>query len=142
MKPTIHRMLLRAFTAQRNRVRPAMSAIGLSPGQPKILDHLAHCERCIQKDLAAVCEIEPATVSKLVDGMESSGLVRREPSPADRRSGCVVITEKGRELQRKAEKEFAVIDSEELAGFTPEEAAAFHSYLSRLYKNLTGKDAE
>ena len=45
MKTPFHLILLKAFHAQRNRVRPSMAEIGLSPGQPKILSHLASHDR-------------------------------------------------------------------------------------------------
>ena len=142
MKTPVYRLIFKVFHAQRNQVRPRMAEIGLSPGQPKILDHLAAGDRCMQKEIAAVCEIEPATVSKLLDGMEGSGLVRRVPSKEDRRSGCVVITEKGRALQRQSRERFDEIASMELAGFTEEEREQFSAYLHRVYRNLTGRETE
>ena len=142
MKTPVYRLIFKVFHAQRNQVRPRMAEIGLSPGQPKILDHLAAGDRCMQKEIAAVCEIEPATVSKLLDGMEGSGLVRRVPSKEDRRSGCVVITEKGRALQRQSRERFDEIASMELAGFTEEEREQFSAYRRRVYRNLTGRETE
>ncbi len=142
MKTPVYRLIFKVFHAQRNQVRPRMAEIGLSPGQPKILDHLAAGDRCMQKEIAAVCEIEPATVSKLLDGMEESGLVRRVPSKEDRRSGCVVITEKGRVLQKQARERFDEIASMELNGFTEEEREQFAAYLCRVYRNLTGRETE
>lgn len=142
MKTPFHLILLKAFHAQRNRVRPSMAEIGLSPGQPKILSHLASHDRCMQKDLAAVCEIEPATVSKLLNGMEEAGLVRRELAQGDKRAGCVSITDKGRALQAQARTRFEEIVARELDGFSEREKEEFTSYLCRMYKNLTGREME
>ena len=142
MKTPFHLILLKAIHAQRNRVRPAMAEIGLSPGQPKILGHLSANDRCMQKDLAAVCEIEPATVSKLLNGMEEAGLVHRETAQGDKRAGCVSITEKGRILQTQAKERFDKIVELELAGFSEQEKTEFSSYLCRMYKNLTGREME
>lgn len=41
-------------------------------------------------------------VSRLIDRMETAGLVRRESCPADRRGAYAVITETGRERLRRA----------------------------------------
>lgn len=142
MKTPIYRLIFKTYHAQRNLVRPRMAEIGLSPGQPKILDHLALGDQCMQKEIAAVCEIEPATVSKLLDGMEDAGLVTRSPSQGDRRSGCITITEKGRILQRQSKERFDEIAALELDGFTEEEREQFHSYLCRVYRNLTGRETE
>jgi DNA-binding MarR family transcriptional regulator len=142
MNTPLHLVLLKTYYAQRNLVRPAMAEIGLSPGQPKILGYLAGHDRCLQKDLAARCEIEPATVSKLLDGMETAGLVERVAVENDKRATCIAITERGRALQTKAKERFHNIMKQELGGFSEEEAEQFLSYLSRVYYNLTGREID
>lgn len=52
MKTPFHLIILKAFHAQRNQVRPYMAELGLSPGQPKILGFLTLRDRCMQKELA------------------------------------------------------------------------------------------
>jgi len=39
----------------------------------------------IQNELASLCEVEPITVGRLVDRLESRGLLERRIDPADRR---------------------------------------------------------
>jgi DNA-binding MarR family transcriptional regulator len=46
--------------------------------------------------------VHPTGITKLVDKLESSGLVRREPNPADRRGTLVRITPGGRRLGTEA----------------------------------------
>lgn len=142
MKTPLHLALLKTYYAQRNLVRPAMAEIGLSPGQPKILNYLAEHDHSLQKDVAARCEIEPATVSKLLDGMERAGLVERSAVEGDKRATRVAITEKGRELQKQAKERFRAIVKRELKGFSKEEAERFFTYLSRVYHNLTGREID
>jgi len=38
-----------------------------------------------QSELAAICEVEPITVARLVDRLEKRGLLERRPDPNDRR---------------------------------------------------------
>jgi DNA-binding MarR family transcriptional regulator len=38
-----------------------------------------------QNEMAAICEVEPITVARLVDRLEARGLVERRPDPTDRR---------------------------------------------------------
>lgn len=81
-------LVYRAYHAQRNALRPGMNAVGLSPGQPKILHYLLTHDGCMQRELADSCDIEPATVSRLLDKMEEDGLVRREVPPKRTRSAA------------------------------------------------------
>ena len=52
MKTPFHLLLIRTYHAQKNRLRPEMAGIGLSPGQPKILNRLMEKDCCMQKKLA------------------------------------------------------------------------------------------
>ena len=139
MNTAFHTLLLKTFYAQRNRVRPSMNALGLSPGQPKILLRLGEKNGCRQKDLAEFCEIEPATVSKLLTGMETAGLIERTALTDDKRSGCVTLTEKGQRLREEAEARFSAIEEEAFRGFTDREKEETARYLHRIYHNLTGR---
>ena len=110
MKLPFHLLVLKAYHAQRNRIRPAIYEAGLSPGQPKILYVLILHGPCMQKELAAACEIDPATISRILGNMESAGLIERE-SGKDKRAARVQITEKGRQAQAAVKTRFAPVSS-------------------------------
>src|SRR5665811_26977 len=53
-------------------------------------------------ELASTIVLSPSGLSKLLDRMEASGLLRREPDPRDARSTFSQLTPRGRALVRKA----------------------------------------
>jgi DNA-binding MarR family transcriptional regulator len=53
-------------------------------------------------ELAASLLLSPSGLSKLLDRMEASGLVRRDPDPRDARAAFAAITPHGRSLARNA----------------------------------------
>jgi DNA-binding MarR family transcriptional regulator len=53
-------------------------------------------------DLASSIMLSQSGLSKLLDRMEGSGLVRRDPDPRDARSAFATITPLGRSLVRRA----------------------------------------
>lgn len=132
-------LVYRAYHAQRNALRPGMNAVGLSPGQPKILHYLLTHDGCMQRELADSCDIEPATVSRLLDKMEEDGLVRREVPPKRTRSCCVSLTDRGREAHAQWRQLCLETEAHALQDFSEEERARFRDYLNRMYRNLTGK---
>lgn len=73
----------------------------LTPGQPKILEFLETGEGSQQKEIAAACRIEPATVTSLLSYMEQARLIERREENGDHRSQHVYLTPKGRQNMRK-----------------------------------------
>jgi DNA-binding MarR family transcriptional regulator len=55
-------------------------------------------------DLASTVVLSPSGLSKLLDRMEDSGLIRRNPDPRDARATFATLTPSGRSLVRKARK--------------------------------------
>lgn len=53
-------------------------------------------------ELAAAIALSPSGLSKLLDRMDASGLVRRDPDPDDARAAFATITPRGRALARSA----------------------------------------
>lgn len=132
-------LILKVFHAQKNRVRPAMAEIGLSPGQPKLLTFLALHGKCLQKELAAACDIEPATISRLLNLLEENGLIARSDCTGDRRAVAVDLTAEGRQLyENEIRVRIGKINSAALTGFSEAERREFECYLRRMYRNLTG----
>ncbi|MBI1330512.1 MAG: MarR family transcriptional regulator [Alphaproteobacteria bacterium] len=58
---------------------------GMTRAQWVILSRLRFQPGASQNEMAAVCEVEPITVGRLVDRLEARGLVERRPDPTDRR---------------------------------------------------------
>lgn len=71
--------LMRTRFDQRARAR------GMTRAQWVILARLSRQPGLSQNEMAAICEVEPITVGRLVDRLEARGLVERRADPNDRR---------------------------------------------------------
>jgi DNA-binding MarR family transcriptional regulator len=60
-------------------------AYGLTRAQGVILVRLDRQPGLSQNEMAAICEVEPITVGRLVDRLETRGLIERRNDPHDRR---------------------------------------------------------
>jgi DNA-binding MarR family transcriptional regulator len=58
---------------------------GMTRAQWVILARLSRQPGLSQNELAAICEVEPITVGRLIDRLEMRGLVERRADPRDRR---------------------------------------------------------
>jgi|ERR1700677_3902281 MarR family transcriptional regulator for hemolysin len=71
--------LMRTRFDQRARTR------GMTRAQWVILARLSRQPGLSQNEMAAICEVEPITVGRLIDRLETRGYVERRPDPSDRR---------------------------------------------------------
>lgn len=108
---------------------------GLTPGQPKILEFLKKREGCQQREIAAACRIEPATVTSLLLHMEKADLIQRKGEEADRRALHVYLTEKGR---KNMERTMRALEQTVTAGFAgiEEQQESFRKDLLLIRGNL------
>ncbi|MEW6021597.1 MAG: MarR family transcriptional regulator [Pseudomonadota bacterium] len=72
-----------------------------------------------QRALADLLGIEGPSIVSMLDRLERDGLVRREPSPLDRRVKLAHLTDDGRALYAKVRKEADAFRSAMLDGLDP-----------------------
>ncbi len=70
---------------QRTRFDQWARAYGMTRAQGIILTRLERQPGLSQNEMAALCEVEPITVGRLVDRPEAHGLIERRADPSDRR---------------------------------------------------------
>ena len=136
MQETLHYLLMADHLMVQKSLVSSVKDTGLTPGQPKILDYLLHHDGAIQKEIAIFCHIEPASLTAILNGMESKGYIERKTSPGNRRSLHVYLTETGRKYADRLNLEFARIEAEALKGFNETEARQLQELLGRVYQNM------
>lgn len=67
--------------------------LGLTLAQWRTLVHLSRNEGINQSMLAEILEIQPITLTRLIDKLEQQGVVERRNDPDDRRAQCLFLTE-------------------------------------------------
>jgi DNA-binding MarR family transcriptional regulator len=131
----------------RRKIDQRAQAIGLTSAQWRVLAAVARTELLNQEPLnqaglADQLEIEPITLSRLVDRMETAGLIQRRPDPADRRAYRLFLTEAARPVVA----DFRAIAYDcvmaALTGVSDAEIDIVTDVLSRVRANLVGKPDE
>lgn len=85
-----------------------------------------------QQQAAGRLGVDRTTMVALLDGLESKGLVARQPDPADRRRNVVVLTDAGRRALKDAKAASNRAERQLLAALSPSEAAQLRDLLSRV----------
>jgi DNA-binding MarR family transcriptional regulator len=108
----------------------------LSYAQYGLLGALSDGEALSTRDLALAADLSPATVTEMLDGLTSAGLVSRARSEADKRIVLTSLTERGHELvaERHARSEEHLRGA--LADFGDQELRTAAAVLERLAQML------
>lgn len=132
----IHFLLMKSNALLSKKILKQANKIGLSPGQPKILEYLSTHGEAEQKAIAAYCEIEQTTVGNILWRMEDIGLIIRKKKPGNRRSVYVSLTETGKEYASELSLIFASAEKAVLADFSKEEIEMLLNLLNKLYNSM------
>ncbi len=131
--------LLRAYSKY---MQEELARVGITPGQPRMLNYLYSHDGCIQKELSENCNLKPSTVTNILLGMEKADLVFRLNDSSDRRILRVFITEKGVQAKEKVTRIVSSFEKRCMQDFTEEQKATLQIELSNLLYNLNEKNPD
>lgn len=144
MKKSFHYLLMLNYSHFQKDVFEKVKSSGLSIGQPKILDYLSEHDGANQKEIAIGCNIEPGSLTSVLNRMEDKQLIERRMLNNNRRSYHIYLTENGKKLQREVVSTFNELEKIAFNNFSKDEHEIFMEMFKKIYCNLTGgnKDNE
>ncbi len=113
---------------------------GLSSAQWRLLVRVVREQNPTQARLAELMEIEPISVSRLVDRMEQGGWVKRCAHETDRRVNRVVPTDKSLAAYSTIKAVAADVFEEALTGVGEDQRQALMSALVVMVNNLSSDE--
>lgn len=129
-----------ATRLMRKRFEAKASAYGLSSAQWRLLARLVKDEGVAQARLAELLEIEPISVSRLLDRMEEGGWIERRPDASDRRVRMVFPTGKSRDAFSVIKGMAGEVYDAALAGLSAEEKRQLIKGLNAIIVNLAEEE--
>lgn len=125
----------------RKRFEQRASEFGLSSAQWRLLARLVKEEGAPQARLAEILEIEPISVSRLLDRMEQAGWIERRPDPADRRVRMVFPTGQARDAYGRVKSMAGEVYAEALDGLSGADKQTLIRGLDAITRNLADGEA-
>jgi MarR family transcriptional regulator, transcriptional regulator for hemolysin len=113
--------------------------LGLTRSQCSVLAHLARHEGIQQGGLAEILEVEPITLTRILDRLEEAELVERRAHPTDRRIRLLHLTPKAHPLLGEIFSIGAATREEALEGVAEAERDQLFAILSAMKANLLAK---
>jgi DNA-binding MarR family transcriptional regulator len=125
----------------RKRFEQNARELGLTRSQCSVLAHLARHDGIQQGTLAEILEVEPITLTRLVDRLEQMGLVARLAHPTDRRIRLLRLTDAAHPLLDEIFRIGALTRGEAMEGVADEDRDRLYDTLAQMKANLIGKAA-
>jgi DNA-binding MarR family transcriptional regulator len=117
-----------------------LQSLGLTQAQWRAIVHLSRGESMTQTALAERLEIQPISLTRLVDRMESAGWVERRMHPLDRRAIQLFLTAQSEPIleQMAARANDTMIEA--TRGLTPRAQRQLMATLEHVKHNLVAAD--
>ena len=110
--------------------------------QWRTLSQIALNEGVTQAQLAAAVDLDPMTISGVLNRLEKRGLIDRFPDPADSRAKLARLTAEGEALFETARTVGLAMYETALQGVSKADQDLVVAALSKMRDNLTGQTAE
>lgn len=101
------------------RDRDRMGYHGLTITQSYVMEVIIRRRRLTLNDLTEEMNLDKSTLSRVVDGLERKGAVRRIGNPLDGRSILLEATRSGKQRRQRIEADIVAENADVLAAFSP-----------------------
>jgi DNA-binding MarR family transcriptional regulator len=95
------------------------ATLGVTGAQWKVLFKLSRKPGLRQVELADMLDIEPITLTRILDRLQEAGLIERSSDPADRRAWRLHVTAKAKPLVAKLQAIADEMTADAFAGIDP-----------------------
>jgi DNA-binding MarR family transcriptional regulator len=109
---------------------------GLTHAQVRALFLLSREREATAGEIARHAELSAASVTGLLDHLESEGVVQRRRSTEDRRVCVVTLTDSGRALVEEKRERWRALWNEQLADLPPEDVEAAVRVMRRMARAI------
>lgn len=117
------------------------ATLGVTRAQWKVLFRLSRTPGLRQVELADQLDMEPITLSRIIDRLAEAGLVERTADPTDRRAWRLQVTDAAQPLIAKLRKLADGLIDDAFKGLTEDELNVMRGNLARIRENLAAAEA-
>lgn len=114
----------------------------LSMEQPIILYLILRFQPVLQKDLAKMMQIQPATISMHLKRMEAEGYIKKESGKQDKRQSFVSLTDKGKDFLKNGYERVMDFSHDVTDALSDQEVMQLQNLLDKMLQTIKMKKEE
>lgn len=128
----IGRLVKTGYITLRKEVEERLKPLGLTHAQWSALGIIRHYPGIAPSQLEPILMIERPSVTSLLKGLASKGLIVRKDHPKDGRSKLIYLTDEGMKLAEETQHLTWLVEERVKAGMTAEQFEALKSLLIKM----------
>ncbi|MEV7679425.1 MarR family transcriptional regulator [Streptomyces sp. NPDC088341] len=119
-----------------------LRSAGLYPGQELLMMYLWDTDTARQSELIKSMDLDPSTVTKMLQRLDQAGYVKRSADPGDRRAVLVEATGESCALRWEVTNAWTTLEEHTLAGLDDTEREELTRLLAKVETNLCRETQE
>jgi MarR family transcriptional regulator, organic hydroperoxide resistance regulator len=117
-----------------------VAKLGITPAQAMVLNFLGQGDEVTSRALGRRTSLDSATLTGILDRLETAGLIERRRHPADRRAIHICLTATGHKISDELYNMVIEANTEFLATLTTQEQQTLKSLLGKIHYSLLERD--
>ena len=109
---------------------------GVTPGMHTVLAIIRDNPGMRQRTLAELLMVREPNMTRMIQGLQASGLIAREVDKSDRRAFHLVLTAKGRKLMEGVQDRIDALEARLLGGLDGQQRLDLRDYLDRILQQI------
>jgi DNA-binding MarR family transcriptional regulator len=109
---------------------------GVTPGMHTVLAIVRDNPGMRQRTLAELLMVREPNMTRMIQGLQASGLISREVDKSDRRAFHLVLTDKGNALMQSVQDRLETLEEKLLGGLSGEERRNLRGYLDCILERI------
>ncbi|EKO3827851.1 MarR family transcriptional regulator [Vibrio harveyi] len=114
----------------------------IAPMHVRVIKIISKQSSCTAMDVVNFLNRDKAQVTRLIKTLIEEGFIEKTPNPDDKRSQCLLTTEKGNDVLAKIKTVDAKIFQKMTLDVSDDDLAAFQITAGKLADNLAKKDSK
>ena len=135
-KNTLIRSVKRLYLLMNYHIEEELKSYGLARSQFQVIYFLYQERKLSQKDLQIVMQVEPATLTVIIDSLEKKGLLKRVVSKTDKRSRTLQLTAKGQKLRESIPSINKIMETRMFRGIEAADKKQMKALFEKIIQNL------
>jgi DNA-binding MarR family transcriptional regulator len=129
----------RLFQLISQRIEDVLKPHGLGRTQWQVLFRVHRAGTLAQKDLVQALQVEPATLTGVIDALSAKGWLERLGSAEDKRCRVLQLSPEGEAMLARIPDPYESVERRMLLGVTPDERELVERTLEHMITNLEGR---